>query len=118
MPDENARVQLWQNVGGCVPMNASQYFRTIINFAGQLKIPADLTNPNTIEVQKETLRQQFIKLNPSLSPNSIRFTCQPSKMDSILTEIRVCYQKNGKYKQCDGHIVTACPSEFTIKGSY
>lgn len=118
MPDENARVQLWQNVGGCVPMNASQYFRTIINFAGQLKIPADLTNPNTIEVQKEALRQQFVKLNPSLSPNSIRFTCQPSKMDSILTEIRVCYQKNGKYKQCASHIVTACPSEFTIKGSY
>lgn len=53
MPDENARVQLWQNVGGCVPMNASQYFRTIINFAERLKIPADLTSPNTIEVQKK-----------------------------------------------------------------
>ncbi|WP_171497275.1 ribonuclease T2 family protein [Acinetobacter junii] len=118
MPDENARVQLWQNVGGCVPMNASQYFRTIINFAERLKIPADLTSPNTIEVQKENLRQQFTKLNPSLPPNGIRFTCQTSKFDSILTEIRVCYQKNGQYKQCSSHVVTGCPSEFTIKGSY
>ncbi len=118
MPDENARVQLWQNVGGCVPMNASQYFRTVINFAERLKVPADLTSPNTIEVQKENLRQQFTKLNPSLPPNGIRFTCQSSKFDSILTEIRVCYQKNGQYKQCANHIVTGCPNEFTIKGSY
>ena len=118
MPDENARVQLWQNVGGCVPMNASQYFRTVINFAERLKIPADLTSPNTIKVQKENLRQQFAKLNPSLPPNGIRFSCQASRFDSILTEIRVCYQKNGQYKQCASHIVTGCPNEFTIKGSY
>lgn len=118
MPDENARVQLWQDVGGCMPMNASQYFRTIINFAERLKIPADLTSPNTIEVQKESLRQQFIRLNPSLPANGIRFTCQSSKFNSILTEIRVCYQKNGQYKQCASHIMTGCPNEFTIKGSY
>ena len=118
MPEENARIQLWRSVGGCVPMNASQYFRTIINFAERLKIPADLTSSNTIEVQKENLRQQFTKLNPSLPPNGIRFTCQASKFDSILTEIRVCYQKNGQYKQCSSHVVTGCPSEFTIKGSY
>ena len=37
MPDNNARVQLWKSVGGCVPMNASQYFRTVINFAERLK---------------------------------------------------------------------------------
>lgn len=118
MPDENARIQLWQSVGGCVSMNASQYFRTIINFAERLKVPADLTSSNTIEVQKENLRQQFTKLNPSLPPNGIRFSCQFSKFDAILTEVRVCYQKNGQYKQCASHIVTGCPSEFTIKGSY
>ncbi|MFW1836905.1 ribonuclease I, partial [Acinetobacter baumannii] len=44
MPDTNARVQLWRSVGGCVPMNASQYVRTIINFAERLKIPANLTS--------------------------------------------------------------------------
>lgn len=118
MPNETERVQLWQNVGGCVPMNASQYYRTIINFAERLKIPADLTSQNTISVQKENLRQQFTKLNPSLPANGIRFSCQSSRSDSILTEVRVCYHKNGQYKQCASHVVTGCPSEFTIKGSY
>lgn len=118
MPNENERVQLWQSVGGCVPMNASQYFRTIINFAERLKVPADLTSQNTITVQKESLRQQFTKLNPTLPANGIRFSCQSSRSDSILTEIRVCYQKNGQYKQCASHVVTGCPNEFIIKGSY
>lgn len=66
MPDNNARVQLWKSVGGCVPMNASQYFRTIINFAERLKIPANLTSSSNVEMQQSTLRQQFTKLNPSL----------------------------------------------------
>ena len=36
MPDENARMNLWRSIGGCVPMNASQYFRNIINKAQAL----------------------------------------------------------------------------------
>ena len=118
MPDENARRQLWQGVGGCVPMNASQYFRTVINFAGRLKVPADLTSANNIEVQQEGLRQQFIKLNPSLPSRGLRFSCQTSKFDTVLTEISVCYKTNGQYKQCSSHFVSSCPSEFSIKGSY
>ncbi|MDQ9974692.1 ribonuclease I, partial [Acinetobacter baumannii] len=25
---------------------------------------------------------------------------------------------NGQYKQCSNHVVSNCPSEITIKGSY
>ena len=63
MPDNNARVQLWKSVGGCVPMNASQYFRTVINFAERLKIPASLTSSTNVEMQQSALRQQFVRLN-------------------------------------------------------
>lgn len=118
MPDNNARVQLWKSVGGCVPMNASQYFRTIINFAERLKIPANLTSSSNVEMQQSTLRQQFTKLNPSMPQNGIRFNCQLSRSDVVLTEVKVCYTVNGQYKQCSNHVVSNCPSEITIKGSY
>ena len=36
MPDEHARRQLWAEIGGCVPMSASQYFRNVINYAERL----------------------------------------------------------------------------------
>ena len=118
MPDENARAQLWRSIGGCVPMSASQYFRMIINYAERLKIPSDLTNGSNKEIERSNLQQQFTRLNPSLPANGIRFSCQSSRSDSILTEIQVCYQVNGTYKQCASHVVANCPSQLSIKGSY
>ena len=118
MPDNNARVQLWKSVGGCVPMNASQYFRTVINFAERLKIPASLTSSTNVEIQQSALKQQFTRLNPSLPQNGIRLTCQLSRSDVVLTEVKVCYTVKGQYKQCANHVVSNCPGEITIKGSY
>lgn len=118
MPDDNARTQLWRSVGGCVPMPANQYFRTIINYAERLKIPNELTNGSNKNIQKSELTQSFTRLNPKLPSNGIRFICQSTRSYAVLTELQVCYQVNGNYKQCANHVVSNCPSEFMIKGSY
>ncbi|OTG67420.1 ribonuclease T2 family protein [Acinetobacter silvestris] len=118
MPDESSRVRLWRSIGGCIPMSSSQYFRMVINLAEKLKIPTDLTSSENKSVQHTALKAQFLKLNPSMPSNSIRFSCQSSKSNPILTEIQVCYTVNGQYKQCSNHIVSNCPSSFLIKGTY
>ncbi|OTG84787.1 ribonuclease T2 family protein [Acinetobacter sp. ANC 4648] len=118
MPDESARIQLWRSIGGCIPMNSSQYFRMVINLAEKLKIPTDLTSSENKSVKHSALKAQFLKLNPSMSGNSLRFSCQNSKSNPVLTEIQVCYTVNGQYKQCSSHIVSNCPSSFLIKGTY
>ncbi|MEK5765343.1 ribonuclease I, partial [Acinetobacter junii] len=64
------------------------------------------------------LRQQFTKLNPSLPQNGIRFSCQLSRSDVVLTEVKVCYTVNGQYKQCPSSVVNTCPQNITIKGTY
>lgn len=118
MPDENARMLLWRSVGGCVPMSASQYFRTIINFADRLKVPSELSSAETRTIQMSRLKQQFLRLNSTLPASAIRFNCESSHGDPVLTNIQVCYQVNGQYKQCTSHIVSSCPASFLIKGSY
>ena len=118
MPDENARVQLWQNVGGCVPMNASQYFRTIINYAEKLKIPEELTSQETRQMQSAALRSKMVRLNSGLPVNGVQFSCQPSYAGSILTDIKICYKSNGAYRPCTGIVSSNCPSSFIIKGSF
>lgn len=118
MPEENARVQLWRSVGGCVPMNAAKYFRTVINFADKLKVPAELTSSENKNVQQNTLKSQFVKLNPGMQSESIRFTCQSAGSNPVLTEVQVCYRVNGQYKKCSSHIVSNCPNSFSIKGTY
>ena len=118
MPDENARVQLWQNVGGCMSMNASQYFRTVINYAERLKVPAELTSPETRPMHIANLRLRFLRLNPTLPVNAIKFNCSVSHGTPILTEVKLCYKNNGQYKQCPATVESNCPVSFIIKGSY
>lgn len=118
MPEDAVRFQLWRTIGGCVPMNASQYFRTIINFAEKLKIPSELTAYEDRNIQQSYLKAQFLKLNAGMPSDGIRFSCQKIKYRPVLTEIRVCYKTNGEYKQCASQVVSNCPSAFDIKGSY
>lgn len=118
MPDENARLRLWYDVGGCTGTNASQYFRDIINKAEKLKIPADLTGVENKSVQLNSLKSQFLKLNPTMLKDSIRFNCQAMNTNTLLTGIQICYKVNGQYKQCSNQVVGNCPNTFNIKGSY
>lgn len=118
MPDENARVQLWQSIGGCVPMGASQYFRTIINYAERLKIPAELSSPETRTLPQSQIKLQFLRLNPTLPSTGIQLGCQSYRGENFLTKVNVCYKPNGQYKQCSSAVVGNCPSQITIKGSY
>lgn len=118
MPDENARKQLWQGVGGCVPMPANQYFRMMINYAEKLKIPDELTSQETRVMQAAVLRSRMLRLNPGLPTQGFEFSCQQNKTNSILTEIKICYQNNGHYKACPKNVQNNCPATFTIKGSF
>ena len=118
MPDDNTRTILWRNIGGCVPMNASQYFRTIINYADRLKVPAELTEQENITISVDTLRAKFLKINPQLPGNALRFNCQQTQSASVLISIKVCYRPNGNYKSCPANIINTCPKTVTIKGTY
>ena len=118
MPEESVRNRLWYSIGGCVPMNASQYFRNMINKADNLKVPADLTNVENKSIQKHVLINQFVRLNPKLNNENIRLSCSGRTEKSVLTGFKVCYKVNGQYKQCSTQLISNCPVSFLIKGSY
>lgn len=118
MPEEQARNALWQSVGSCVPMTASQYFRTMINFAERLKIPPQLTSFEDQSTTQNQLRAHFLKINPSMPNTAIQFNCQRNQGKTLLTELQVCYRVDGRYKQCSKQLVSNCPNEFVIKGTY
>ena len=118
MPDEGARIQLWRSIGGCIPMNASQYFRMVINLADKLKVPNEMVGEATLKVQHNAIRTQFLRLNPSLPAAGLKLNCQSNRGGSVLTEIQICYTSKGQYKACNAHVVANCPASFTIKGSY
>lgn len=121
MPDENSQARLWRTVGGCVSMNASQYFRMVVNFAERLNMPSEVTSPTTIRVNREGLQQKFIQLNAGMPPSALQFGCDSETRSSqtLLTNIQVCYQTNGRYRTCHVERVgSSCPAQFAVQGSY
>lgn len=119
MPDENAQARLWRAVGGCVSMNAGQYFRLIVRYAEKLNMPAEVTTPNSIVVNRDRLKQRFIQLNPNMPSTAIQFSCAAAQHKPVLTKIQLCYKTNGNYTPCREVVVNAsCPSQFAIQGSY
>lgn len=118
MPDEAARRQLWSAVGACTGTTASQYFRTIINYADRLNIPSVMTEQETHQIHTLALQTMFIRLNKGLTSNAISFRCVKHRGTNYLTTLNVCYAQNGQYKSCSNKVVSNCPNTFTIKGSY
>ena len=118
MPDQTARMQLWQAYGGCFSMTASQYFRMIINFADRLNVPLELSAAETKQIQHQALRTQFLRLNRDLNTNAFHFSCHRLGNQVFLSSVKMCYSKKGTYQSCPRELLTNCPKTFLIKGSF
>jgi ribonuclease T2 len=118
MPDQSERTKLWKKYGGCVPMNASQYFRTIINYADRLNVPLELSAADDNITNVNALRTDFLRLNKNMPNQALHFSCQMINQVHVLTAIDICYSTTGKYKQCPKTLHTNCPYGFHIKGTF
>ena len=121
MPDENAQARLWRSIGGCVSMNASQYFRMMVNYADGLNMPSEVTTPTSIRVSRDGLQQKFAQLNQGMPLSSVQLNCDSAakQTSTMLTNIQVCYQTNGNFKTCRvERVASNCPAQFVIQGSY
>lgn len=119
MPDEVERRTLWRNVGGCLNMTASQYFRLIIRYSEKLEVPTELLGiERNKNIRLTDLRSNFLKLNRGLSQQGIQFECRLFHGEYLLTGAKICYNRKGEYTKCAQNISDRCPQNITIKGSF
>ena len=115
MPDTTVRSQVWHRYGTCSPLSANSYFRQIINYAGDLKLPSELTTGNSYTVSKASFLKQMTSLNSGMSSSSIDLICQAgSRRQSTLTDIHVCYEGNN-FASCS-NVIDSCGKKFIISG--
>lgn len=120
MPNEYVRQQVWTQVGGCEISDASQYFRKILKFSQNLKIPNEVRPSQSHQVSYQEIQKRFVQVNQNLPREAVRFICQTNtkSKQTLLTQIHVCYHANGRYKECTTPVQNTCPSSFTIQGMY
>ena len=115
IPDTTVRSQVWQRYGVCSPLSASSYFRQITNYAGALKLPAELNTGNSYTVSKSRFVGQMTRLNRGMSSSSVDLICQVGNRRQLtLTEIHVCYE-GSEFGTCPT-VVNNCGSKFIISG--
>lgn len=115
MPDTTVRNQTWQHYGACGPISANSYFRLITNYAGDLKLPSELTTGNSYTVSKSRFLRQTTRLNKGMRSSNIDLICQEgSRRQSILTDIHICYT-GSSFSKCSNPINT-CGGNFIISG--
>ncbi|WP_435979112.1 ribonuclease T2 [Psychrobacter sp. DM4] len=114
MPDTTVRNQTWQHYGACGPISANNYFRLITNYAGNLKLPSELTTGNSYTVSKSRFLRQMTRLNSGMRASNIDLICQAGRRQSVLTDIHVCYD-GSDFGKCSTPI-NSCGSNFIISG--
>lgn len=119
MPNEFVRQQVWTQVGGCEAGDASQYFRKIVNLAQNLNIPSEVRPTQAYTTSQQYIKNKFIQLNSALPPDGLQLSCQKRGKKHYLTQIQVCYDQHGRYKNCSvPQTKNSCPSNMIIQGSY
>jgi ribonuclease T2 len=119
MPDEQLRDSDWQRTGSCTGMSARNYFRTIANYAGRLRVPPEFNPDREMVVRNQELLNKLMELNPGLPMQGLQLRCsQTAKFDlPILTQVRVCYSPQGQYVTCPAAVQSNCPARFIVHGA-
>lgn len=116
LPDEQFRQQLWKNVGGCLQMSASEYFRKLMDYADHLHVPSMLADPTNIQTNRQQIQLAFTKLNRNFPKDALVFQCTRLQKRVFLAQVQICYDAKGRYKKCASSLESNCPEIFHVKG--
>lgn len=115
MPDPEMRVRAWQKYGACTGLSAQEYFRAITSYTNKLKLPDIFREEgNDRQVDRDVLLAEIQKLNTSLPERALYLRCQSKQDKTFLTEVRVCYNREGQFAECTS-FKPNCPNAITLR---
>jgi len=101
----------WDKHGTCSGLKAQAYFDTIRKARAAIKIPDDYVDLQApLTVAPEAVRDAFVKANPDLTPGAIAVECDNRR----LTEVRICFTKDLKFRDCPDVTKRACRRDRLI----
>lgn len=96
----------WRKHGTCSGLSQADYFRMTRAALERVNVPASLKSvaePATLAVDE--IERQFTEANPGLSRRATAVTCE----DKRLKEVRICFSKDLKFRDCAEVDRRSCP---------
>jgi ribonuclease T2 len=108
MPAPRLVYHEWDKHGTCTGLDARAYFDLVRKARSQIAIPEAYVGPkSTLSVTPDEVEDAFVKANPGLTRAAIAVTCGGTR----LSEVRVCFSKDLRFRDCPEVDRRACLRE-------
>ena len=111
MPAPELVYHEWDQHGTCSGLQPREYFDLVRRAREKLTIPEQYSHPTlALSVTPSQVIDAFTSANDGLSPEGITVACDRRR----LREVRVCFTRDFKYRDCSPSAQRACHSERLI----
>jgi len=111
MPAPRLVYHEWDQHGTCSGLQPREYFDVVRRAREKVEIPEQYSNPTApLSVTPGQVINAFVGANDGLSPNAITVDCDRAR----LREVRICFTRDLKFRDCSPSARRACRSERLI----
>ncbi len=102
MPSRGLIIHQYRKHGTCSGYDAVNYFKASRILFNKVKIPKRYNKPTkAFLLRPEDLVRDFQEVNPAIGAGMMQVICKRGNKNQ-LREIRVCFDKKGKFRRCSG----------------
>src|ERR1700758_5041018 len=111
MPAPGLVYHEWEQHGTCSGLQPREYFDLVRTARGRVNIPEQYSHPTLpLSVTPAQVIDAFVSANDGLSPEGITVDCDHRR----LREVRICFARDLKFRDCSRSAQRACRSERLI----
>lgn len=115
MPSKKLIIHEWKKHGGCSSLGMRSYFGLTRRLFDKVRIPARYLSPQApIVTTPQDLVSDFVKTNRDLTADMLSVQCGNSRGAARLSELRVCFTKEGELASCGGNERRQCRAERLV----
>lgn len=115
MPSKALIIHQWRKHGTCSGYSQADYFATLRSAFERVRIPARYLQPQApILTTPARLAADFVKTNRDLTRTMISIQCGNARDRARLSELRICFDLQGKFISCGMNEQRQCQARDLI----
>jgi len=109
MPSRQLIIHEWKKHGSCSGLSMDDYFTATRLLFEKVRVPARYLAPQApVVTTPGQLVSDFVKTNRGITANMLSVQCGNARDRARLSELRVCIDRRGKFRQCGINELRQC----------